>query len=152
MKKILFCLFVLFTPPVLADNRTTEGLTEAEQLGITAGTALACNAGGKLDDFELIASRIIANKALTAEAEQQGYREYAESKFRAYNEQRNNPQETCGAVLDSFTHLPVFRSVVFADGGLKMYDGTYLKPLRPIRQNKATVSPKSTKKSAGKKK
>ena len=151
MKKVLFCLLVLCAGLALADSRTTEGLTEAEQLGITAGTALACNAGGKLDDFELIASRIIANKALTAEAEQQGYREYAESKFRAYSEQRNNPQETCGAVLDSFTHLPIFRSVVFADGGLKMYDGTYLKPLRPVQQKSIKTPPRPTKKSAGKK-
>ncbi len=136
MKKILLFL-CLFSLPVLAAERTTKGLTEAQQLGITAGTALACNAGSRLDDFELIASRIIANKALTAEEEQKGYREFAESKLRAYNEQRNNPQETCGGVLDSFKHLPIFKSVVYADGGLKMYDGTYLKPLRPIKQNKS---------------
>ena len=136
MKKILLFL-CLFSLPVLAAERTTNGLTEAQQLGITAGTALACNAGSRLDDFELIASRIIANKALTAEAEQKGYREFAESKLRAYNEQRNNPQESCGAVLDSFKHLPIFRSVVYADGGVKMYDGSYLKPLRPVKQNKS---------------
>ena len=136
MKKILLFL-CLFSLPVLAAERTTNGLTEAQQLGITAGIALACNAGSRLDDFELIASRIIANKALTAEAEQKGYREFAESKLRAYNEQRNNPQESCGAVLDSFKHLPIFRSVVYADGGVKMYDGSYLKPLRPIKQNKS---------------
>lgn len=136
MKKILLFL-CLFSFPVMASERTTNGLTEAQQLGITAGTALACNAGSRLDDFELIASRIIANKALTAEAEQKGYREFAESKLRAYNEQRNNPQESCGAVLDSFKHLPIFRSVVYADGGVKMYDGSYLKPLRPVKQNKS---------------
>ena len=143
MKKIILFL-CLFSLPVLAAERTTNGLTEAQQLGITAGTALACNAGGKLDDFELIASRIIANKALTAEAEQQGYREFAESKLWAYNEQRRNPQESCGGVLDSFNHLPIFRSVVYADGGLKMYDGTYLKPQRPIK--KTNVKKKTTKK------
>ena len=143
MKKILLFL-CLFSFPVMAAERTTNGLTEAQQLGITAGVALACNAGGKLDDFELIASRIIANQALTADAEQKGYREFAESKLRAYNEQRRSPQESCGAVLDSFNHLPIFRSVVYADGGLKMYDGKYLKPLRPVKQVKSNT--KSTKK------
>ena len=134
MKKLLCLICLLAAMPAFADGeRTTEGLTEAEQLGITAGLALACNAGGKLDDFELIASRLIANKALTAEAEQKGYREFAEAKFNAYNEQRNDPKESCGAILDSFNRLPLFRSVVFADGGLKMYDGTYLKPLRPVK-------------------
>ena len=135
MKKIIVLLLFLAAVPVKADDieRTTEGMTEAEQLGVTAGLALACNAGSKLDDFELIASRLIANKALTQEAEQKGYREFAEAKFGAYNEQKNNPHESCGAILDSFNRLPLFRSVVFADGGLKMYDGTYLKPPRPIK-------------------
>ena len=127
---ILFCCFAALTAQ--AGNRTTEGLTEAEQLGITAGTALACNAGSRLDDFELIASRLIANKAPTEEAEQADYRAYAEAKFNAYREQRSDPQETCGGVLDSFNNLPIFRSIVYADGSVKMYDGSYLRPKRPV--------------------
>ena len=95
-----------------------------------------------LDDFELIASRIIANKALTPEAEKEGYEEYAVSKFNAYNMQRKNPQASCGEVLDSFSRLPIFKSVVYADGGVKMYDGSYLKPLRPVTK----PSPKAKKK------
>ena len=149
MKRLLFLVCLMFSGAVLAEGeRTTEGLTEAEELGITAGLALACNAGGKLDDFELIASRIIANKALTAEAEQKGYREFAEAKFNAYTEQQNDPKETCGAILDSFNRLPIFRSVVFADGGLKMYDGTYLKPLRPVKpvSQKVTTEKKGNQK------
>ena len=135
MKKILcFCLAVCVCVSARALDRTLEGMTEAQELGITAGLALACNAGAKLDDFELIASRLIANKALTAADEQKGYRQFAEEKFRAYNEQRNHPRESCGAVLDSFNQLPLFQSVVYADGGLKMYDGTYLKPLRPVKK------------------
>jgi len=146
MKKIIIFLFLLMTLPVYADSdRTTEGMTEAEQLGVTAGLALACNAGGKLDDFELIASRLIANKALTEEAEQKGYREFAEAKFNAYNEQKKDPKESCGVILDSFNRLPLFRSVVFADGGLKMYDGTYLKPLRPVKSTKQKVTTKKKK-------
>ena len=147
MKKLILLILLLVAVPVYvqADERTTEGMTEAEQLGVTAGLALACNAGGKLDDFELIASRLIANKALTAEAEQKGYREFAEAKFRAYNEQKNDPKESCGAILDSFNRLPLFRSVVFADGGLKMYDGTYLKPVRPVKPISQKVTTKKKK-------
>ena len=147
MKKIIVLLFMLMPLAVRAEDseRTTVGLTEAEQLGITAGLALACNAGGKLDDFELIASRLIANKALTSEAEQKGYREFAEAKLNAYNEQKNSPKESCGAILDSFNRLPLFRSVVFADGGLKMYDGTYLKPVRPVKPIQQKVKTKKKK-------
>ena len=138
MKKLFFILFCLCASPVLAGNRTTRGLSVPAQLGITSGTALACNAGSKLDDFELIASRIIANSAPTEEAEQAGYREFAQAKLRAYQEQRNDPQETCSAVLDSFRHLPIFRSIVYADGSVRMYDGSYLKPQRPVQQKKNT--------------
>ena len=147
MKKIIMLLLLLAVAPAYADDveRTTEGLTEAQQLGITAGLALACNAGSKLDDFELIASRLIANKALTAEDEQKGYREFAESKFEAYNEQKNDPKESCGAIMDSFNRLPLFRSVVFADGGIKMYDGTYLKPVRPVKPVDQKVKTKKKK-------
>ena len=146
MKKLIVLLLLLSAVSVRAEGeRTTEGLTEAEQLGITAGLALACNAGGKLDDFELIASRLIANKALTEQDEQKGYREFAESKFNAYTEQKNDPKESCGAILDSFNRLPLFRSVVFADGGLKMYDGTYLKPVRPVKFVQQKVKTKKKK-------
>ena len=77
-----------FQIPRVARER---GLTEAQQLGITAGLALACNAGGELDDFELIASRIIANQAPTAATEQDGYRSFAEWKLRAFKEQKEAP-------------------------------------------------------------
>lgn len=154
MKKIFFLLVMLcFSLPTFADGeRTTEGLSEAQQLGITAGLALACNAGARLDDFELIASRLIANKAQTKAEEDKGFHEFAESKLNAYMEQRNSPQVPCGVVLDSFKHLPLFKSVVYADGGLKMYDGTYLKPLRPVKQAAKKADPKKTKKATKPKK
>ena len=112
--------------------RTARGLSESEQLGITAGTALACNAGAKLDDFELIASRIIANQAPTAEVEKEEYTKFAQAKLRAYREQKDDPQMTCGEVLASFRRLPIFRAVMYADGGVKMPNGSFLKPLRPV--------------------
>ena len=148
MKKLICFLLCLCATTSFAGERTTRGMTLPAQLGITAGTALACNAGSKLDDFELIASRIIANSSPTEEAEKAGYREFAEAKLRAYQEQRNNPQESCSVVLDSFRHLPIFRSVVYADGGVRMYDGSYMKPLRPVQQKKSTQkqSPQKKKK------
>lgn len=112
--------------------RSAKGLSQSEQLGVTAGLALACNAGAKLDDFELIASRIMANQALSEADEKQAYKDYAAAKFGAFQEHKKNPQLTCGDVLASFNRLPIFRSVVYADGGVKMHDGTYLKPRRPV--------------------
>jgi len=145
MKKLFLILLCLFSIPAFASDRTTRGMTIPTQLGITSGTALACNAGSKLDDFELIASRIIANSAATEEAEQAGYREFAEAKLRAYNEQRNDPKESCSAVLDSFRHLPIFRSIVYADGSVRMYDGSFLKPQRPVKKKAPPAQQKKKK-------
>lgn len=139
MKKVLFLsLAVLAGIPCLAmaeePARTARGLTESEQLGITAGTALACNVGSQLDDFELIASRIMANKSVTAAEEKQSYQTYAEAKLKAYKEQKATPQLSCGQVRDSFSRLPIFRSIVYADGSVKMYDGSMLYPRRSVQQ------------------
>ncbi|MDD3669319.1 MAG: hypothetical protein PHX68_03485 [Alphaproteobacteria bacterium] len=133
MKYICILLMVATAMPVCAQGRTAKGLTEAQQLGITAGSALACAAGPKLDDFELIASRIIANKAATDSEEQAGYRAYATSKFNTYQEQKKSPQAPCSEVLASFNRLPIFKSVVYADGSVKMFDGTKLIPKRPVK-------------------
>lgn len=154
MKRICIVLMIVSAVPAWAQSRTTKGLTEAQQLGITAGAALACAAGPKLDDFELIASRIIANKAATAQEEKDGYREYATSKFETYQAQKKSPQAPCSEVLASFNRLPIFKSVVYADGSVKMFDGTKLLPKRPVVQpSKNKAAPKqSTKKSSKPKK
>ncbi len=148
MKKIglIFFLVIGFCCTGAAQtSRTARGLSESEQLGVTAGAALACNAGGKLDDFELIASRIIANQAPTAAAEKEEYTRYATYKLKTYREQKSNPQMTCGEVLETFNRLPIFRSVVYADGGVKMPNGKMLKPIRPVVQpakQKTKAAPK----------
>ncbi len=154
MKKIIFVFFVAMgmAGSVQAQQRTARGLTEAQQLGITAGLALACNAGAKLDDFELIASRLIANKAPTEAVEKAGYREFAESKLKAYQEQKEKPQIPCSAVLEEFNNLPVFLSTVYADGSLKMNDGKMLRPKRPARLPQKSAVKQASAKTAPKRK
>lgn len=131
MKKMSISLIacLLFSFQAAAQNdRTLQGITENQQLGMMAGLALACDAGGKLDDYELIASRIIANQAQTDADERKAVREYAEYKFGTFKEQKENPQASCGEVLDTFSHLPIFKATVYADGSVKMPDGRLLKP------------------------
>lgn len=142
MQKILsfIVLSVLFSTSVWANSRTLNGINENEQLGMMAGLALACNAGGKLDDYELIASRILANSSQTDLEEKKAVRQYAQAKFKAYKEQKETPQAGCSEILESFEHLPIFKSVVYADGTLKMPDGKVLKPRagaqKPISKKK----------------
>jgi hypothetical protein len=123
------CAGILFLSgtKVLA-QRTLTGTTETQQLGMAAGAALACGAGQELDDFELIASRIIANKAPSRQREIEELKIYAEEKLRTYNLQRQSPPTDCSTVLNSFKKMSIFSSTIYADGTVKLPDGSFLKP------------------------
>ena len=122
MKKLIF-FALLWSFPVLAEKLSV--LDEAAQLGTIAGLAEACGAKEKLENYELIAVRLIANKSSSVEAEKAGYRRYAEEKLRAMRDHRASPKLTCGEILNRFQKMPLFKSVVYRDGSLKLYDGTY---------------------------
>ena len=114
---------VLWTFPVLSAKLSL--LDEAAQLGTMAGLAEACGEKKKLENFELISARLIANKSNSEEQEMEGYRRYAEEKLRAAREHKKSPKMTCGEILNRFQKMPLFKSVVYKDGSLKFYDGTY---------------------------
>ena len=141
---ILFLLLVMMSSVCFAQRQ--PDLTEAEQLGTVAGLAQACNAK-KLEDFEVIASRILANKAPTEEDELASVKQYVMAKYRASRSHKREPQMTCSEILAHFNKLPIFNSVVYADGTVKMFDGYWLKPKRPVmgaKQKDATNTSKST--------
>lgn len=153
-KTILSALIVLcLSSSVWAGSRTLNGINENEQLGMMAGLALACNAGAKLDDYELIASRLLANTAQTNAEQKQAERQYAEAKFKAYKQHKSSPQASCGEILESFSSLPIFRSVVYADGSVKTPDGKVLKTRPEEKQARAQAKKqKKTNKKQQKKK
>lgn len=143
MKKCTFVagLVALLTIcPVWAQSDTTlNGVGDASQLGMMAGLALACDAGAKLDDYELIAARILSNQAQTKANEKKSAKEFAEAKFNAFQKQKQAPEATCGEILESFNHLSIFKSVVYADGTVKLPNGQFLKP----RKGAVIEKPKS---------
>ena len=115
-----------FCAHFFARSTTLQNMTEAQQLGTWAGIALACNAGNRLDDFELIASRIIGNQATSDEERTTAFKEYASEKLRTYKLQKSKPASSCTQVLEHFDKLPIFRSVVYPDGSVKLPDGKVL--------------------------
>ena len=135
MKRVFLFLFLgmLFTPN-LTYAQSTKGMTEAEQLGATAGLALACGAEQRLDDFELIASRILANKTKTLAEEKEQDRIYMETKLQTMRRHKRDPQMTCKEILDRFNKLRIFDSVVYSDGSVKLFDGTLLKPKHALKK------------------
>ena len=118
MKKIIF-LFLLYAFPVYSEQLSL--FDEAGQLGIMAGLADACGSKTKLKNYELVAARLIANKAGSEEEEMQAYRRYAEEKVHAKKKHQKSPQMTCGEILKRFENMPLFKSIVYKDGSLKFY-------------------------------
>ena len=145
MCKVIFCLFLgwIISVPVFA--QTLNGMTDAQQLGAMAGLALACNAGNRLDDFQLISSYIIANENPTEEKRQKAFKAFAAEKLRTYNMQKDNPHEDCPTILKHFYNLDIFNCTVFSNGNVKFPDGKILKAPTKAQIKKATAIEKKKK-------
>lgn len=149
MRKLIFTFILgiaaVFPLPNKAKAQTLNGMTDAQQLGAAAGLALACNAGSRLDDFQLIASYIIANENPTEERRKKAFKAFATEKLRTYNLQKDNPQEDCPAVLKRFYNLDIFNCTVHANGDVRFPDGKVLKAPSTADKKKAAAVEKRKK-------
>lgn len=126
MRKVFFGLLFL-SISTLCRAQTLNGMNDAQQLGSMAGLALACNAGQRLDDFQLIASYILANTYPLPEKRSKAFQQFAEEKLRTYNLQKQRPIEDCPTILNRFYNLPIFEVTIYKDGSVKFPDGKILK-------------------------
>ena len=124
------CLLMTLSSP---QAQNVQKMSDAEQLGMMAGLAMACGSEKKLEDYELIASRLIANPAPSEQIEKQQIRFYMQAKWDAMQRQQKDPPVSCKEVLEHFNKLPLFNSIVYRDGSVKLPDGTWSKPLRPLK-------------------
>lgn len=145
MKKnvfFLFCIgFVLMNSvSAFANSRTAKGISITEQLGISSGAALACGVDREqLKNYEMIASRIIANPIKTEKDEEKALEQYAKAKLKAFQEQKQKSLMNCDEVLSRFEKQEIFKSVVYRDGTIKMPNGKVVKPERPVKNIKKKV-------------
>jgi len=131
-RKFYFALlFFVLAQPVIAQN--IKSMSDAEQLGMTAGLAMACDSS-KLEDFEVIASRLIANQSATDEIEKKEVRVYTQAKWDALQRQKKGNPADCKEILEHFDKLPLFNSYVYGDGSVQLPDGAWSKPLRPVKK------------------
>ncbi len=96
--------------------------------GMIAGVAYACKAGKKLEDFELIVSKLLANSAPSKEMENAFAKEYAQAKKASAIKQKTTPPMPCSRFLKEFNKQKIFQSMVFSDGSVKNPDGTWSLP------------------------
>lgn len=125
----LCCFIFCFT--VQAQN--VQNMSDAEQLGMMAGLAAACGAEKKLEDFELISARLLANDSPTEESEKQKIWQYMKSKWDAMQRQKQDAPASCNEIIEHFNKLPIFNSIVYKDGSVQLPDKTWSKPLRPLK-------------------
>ena len=148
MKKnilVLFCFgFVLMMPlEGMTASRTAKGVSLTEQLGISAGVALACQVDtDQLKNYEMIASRIIANPLKTEKEEKEALNVYAKAKLKAFQEKKKKSLMNCSEVLKRFEKQDIFKSVIYRDGTIKMPNGQVVKPQRPFKSSKKKVKKK----------
>jgi hypothetical protein len=141
MQKFIFIL-LLFLSATTAKSQTLNGMTDAQQLGAMAGLALACNAGSKLDDFQLISSYIIANENPTETKRKKAFKAFAAEKLRTYNRQKDNPMEDCAEILERFYNIPIFNCTVYRNGDVRFPDGKLLKAPSEKQKKKALAKEK----------
>ena len=137
-KSMLFCavMVLLFNLVAHADVRTAKGVPETEQLGLSAGVALACGVDrDQLKNYEMIASRLIVNPLKTDVAEKEALNAYAKAKLKAFKEQKQRNLIPCADVLKRFENQEIFKAVVYRDGTVKMPNGKVIKPERPVKKN-----------------
>ena len=63
-------------------------------------------------------------------------KEYTRQKLLTTQKRAQNILSECPEILARFRQMPLFQSVVYADGSIKMPDGTYLPATRPFYNNK----------------
>lgn len=145
MRKIIFILFFHILLCGTVNAQTLKGMNDAQQLGSMAGLALACNAGSRLDDFQLISSYIIANENPTKEKREKAFKAFAAEKLRTYNIQKDTPHEDCPTILKHFYNLDIFNCTIYANGDVKFPDGKILRAPTKDQVKKATAIEKKKK-------
>jgi len=139
LKHILWicCAVILSFGNVNAANKPTY-LEEMYSLGSVSGQGLACKSK-KYHQFELLARAILVSKAPSNELELQGMERYNTGKAEAFMAEEDRKFKNCEETLQYFDNQKIFKSVLYSDGKIKLYDGTIIKPRKPYDAKKLYV-------------
>lgn len=128
MKKLLFALVMFFG--FVSETYAAKNLTyleEMQRLGDVAGQGLGCRAQ-KYQKYELLARAILVAKAPDDKTQQQGMIAYNSAKVDSFSSILANNYDGCDAIVRNFNQQKIFQSTLYADGKIKLFDGTLLTP------------------------
>lgn len=137
MKKLCFSVILVALLPVVS-NAADKKMTYQEEmylLGAVSGQGLACKSK-KYHQFELLARALIVGKAPNGTVQKEGINSYNTGKAEAFMEMEESGFANCAETKEAFEKQPIFQSVLYSDGRIKMYDGTIIKPRKAYDASK----------------
>lgn len=140
MKKFLMCIvaFLLLNESANASYNNPTYEEEMYLLGRVAGQGLACKSQ-KYHQFELLARALVVSKAANNDMQAAGMLEFNNGKATAFIEVEDGNFAECSNILPNFENQPIFKSVLYSDGRIKMFDGTIITPRKPYNAAKLYV-------------
>ena len=131
MKKFLILAFCLISFIANAQNSITPAyIEEMKSLGYVSGTGLACGAA-RYSTFEMLARAILITKAVSDQNQEEGMRAYNSSKADAFLAKQSDGLYNCNELNARFNNQKIFKTILYADGTIKMYDGKVYRPRHP---------------------
>ena len=128
MKKLCFLAAAIFFCAAEAwAAKPISYIDEIRQLGYVAGQGLACRAR-KYHQYELLARALLVTKASSDKEQQEAMVAYNEAKITSMSAVFAKDYEGCDNIVHEFNRQKIFSSVLYADGKIKLYDGTMLTP------------------------
>ncbi|MBP3546105.1 MAG: hypothetical protein J6K16_03120 [Alphaproteobacteria bacterium] len=132
MKKFLiFTIFaLLYTNANAQISSTPSYIEEMKALGNVSGTGMACGAS-KFATFEMLARAILITKAASDKNQEEGMIAYNTAKADAFLAKQADGMYNCDELNARFNNQKIFKTKLYADGTIKMYDGKVFYPRHP---------------------
>lgn len=130
MKKLILLISLMFLPVSGVLAQVPSYAEEVKALGIVSGQGMACGAS-KFDTFEMLARAILISKASSDRQQAEGMKIYNEAKADAYISKRMDGFYECALINRRFDNQDIFKATLYADGTIKMPDGTIITPRQP---------------------
>lgn len=129
----LVCLLTSFNAQ--AAGKPVSYLEEVYGLGSVAGQGLACQVK-RYDEFELLARAIMIGKAPDAVQQKEAIQQYNVGKAEAFMAMEDENFASCPEVAEEFARQKIFKSTLYSDGRIKLYDGTMITPRKTYNANR----------------
>ena len=133
MKKILFTSIIALHISTFAFAQMPY-LEEVKALGIISGQGMACGSS-KHPTFEMLARAIILTKAPNQDMLDQAAYIYNEAKANTYLSKQMDGYYQCDLTNQRFDQQDIFKITLYADGTLKMPNGSIITPRQAYDAN-----------------